>query len=200
MPDDHEVTAVLQAVVEGRADGTRDLLPLVYEQLKLMAGAKLAQERGDHTLQPTALVHEAYLRLLGAAGDNWENRAHFFGAAANAMRRILVEHARGRQRLKRGGPDQQRVDLSSLDEIGVGRSAELLALDDALTALEEIDPAKARLVKLKFFGGLSTHDAGEILGISPRTAERYWIFARAWLYREMSDSEENQLDEGKSAD
>ena len=183
------ITAVIQAVVDGRADGTRDLLPLVYDELKQMAGAKLAHERGDHTLQPTALVHEAYIRLLGAADTSWENRAHFFGAAAEAMRRILVDHARGKQRLKRGGGDQQRIDLTSIDQVIAGQSKELLALDEALSAFAEVEPMKAELVKLKFFGGLSTHDAAEILGISSRTAERHWTFARAWLYREMSGEE-----------
>ncbi|MCA9213551.1 MAG: sigma-70 family RNA polymerase sigma factor [Planctomycetales bacterium] len=188
MSPDHDITVVIQAVVDGRADRTRDLLPLVYDELKQMAMVRLTHERNDHTLQPTALVHEAYLRLQPNAGQQqWENRAHFFGAAAEAMRRILVEHARGKQRVKRGGSDRQRIDLTSLDDIVSGRSDELLALDDALTALAEAEPTKAELVKLKFFGGLTTHEAGEFLGLSPRTAERHWSFARAWLYREMTD-------------
>lgn len=187
MTSPHEITAIIEAISLGRADQTRDLLPLVYEELKQMAGAKLSQERPNHTLQPTALVHEAYMRLVGSAGSSWQNRAHFFGAAAEAMRRILVEHARGRNRLKRGGPDQKQIQFTDLGELGIEKADELIALDDALDVLREIDPEKAQLVSLKFFGGLSTHAAGEILGHSPRTAERHWAFARVWLYRKMDD-------------
>lgn len=184
-----DITAVIRAVAAGRADSTRDLLPVVYEELKRLAAGKLLLERADHTLQPTALVHEAYMRLQGDATEKWENRAHFFGAAAEAMRRILVEHARGQQRLKRGGRDHQRVNLENIDDILIERADELLSLDDALVSLTEVDPEKAELVKLKFFGGLTTLEAAELLGISPRTAERHWNYSRAWLYREMTDTD-----------
>lgn len=183
--EEREITMVLNAVAEGKADRTDDLLPLVYQELKRLAGSKLSAERSDHTLQPTALVNEAYLRLAESIDKRWENRAHFFGAAAEAMRRILVDHARRRNRVKRGGKDHQRVHFDNLDHIEKSRPAELLKLDDALMDLAENEPKLAELVKLKFFTGLSTHQAGELLGVSPRTAERHWSFARAWLYREM---------------
>lgn len=164
---------------------SESFLPIVYEELRQLAAQKLAREARHHTLQPTALVHEAYLRLVG---DNasWENRAHFFGAAAEAMRRILIDHARSKQRLKRRKKPQRDFDLDSVEDVFKQTSEDFLALDEVLTRLESVDPIKARLVKLKFYAGLSIRDASELLGISPRTGERYWAFARAWLYQELS--------------
>ena len=184
------VTEVLTQIRAGNSEATNDLLQTVYHELRRMANKKLLQERNDHTLQATALVHEAYLKLMGATCDDWQNRAHFFGAAAEAMRRILIDHARTKKRKKRGGNEGKRVTLSDLELPHEDRSDELLALNDAIEALELLDKQKAKLVKLKFFGGISTHEAGEILGISPRTAERHWAYARVWLYRHVNEKEE----------
>jgi len=158
----------------------------VYQELRRLARSHMAQERGSHTLQPTALVHEAYLRLIEAEPTRWDNRRHFFAAAAEAMRRILIEHARQRRSLKRGG-DRQRVELEVDSEIlaiayPVGSADELLALNDALDRLAAEDPARAELVKLMHFAGLSVEDAAEVMGISRATAYRHWVYSRAWLH------------------
>lgn len=179
-----DVTQILGALERGDAQASEQLLPLVYEELRKLAAAKMAQEVVDHTLQPTALVHEAYLRLVGDGGS-WENRGHFFAAAAEAMRRILIEEARRRSSLKRGG-NQTIVELP--DDIispDKNESESILALDEALTKLKASDPDSYRLVMLRYFTGLTVEEAAQSLGISTRTAKRYWSFARAWLQREI---------------
>ncbi len=182
-----DITRVLQDVRSGEPQAGDRLLHAVYDELRQLAAQRLAHERPGHTLQATELVHEAYLRLLGGKGGGWDNRGHFFGAAAEAMRRILIEAARRRSRLKHGG-GRQRCELSDEDRIELPNSVDLLALDEALQRLSAEDAVKARLVTLRFFAGLSVAEAGEILGISRATADRYWTFARAWLYNELRDS------------
>lgn len=175
------ISLILQRVSEGDAPAAAELLPLVYEELRRLAGARMRNEAVAHTLQPTALVHEAYLRLVGSQPQGWENRGHFFGAAAEAMRRILIDHARQRGRIKRGG-DLDRVPLADpLDNSGYDPD-ELLAVHEALEEFEQLMPDKAALVKLRYFAGLDESTAAESLGISRATASRWWVFARAWLY------------------
>jgi len=184
-----DVTRILEAIQQGDASGTERLLDEVYRELRRLAGDLLARERSGQTLQATALVHEAYLRLVGGdASVPWNGRGHFFGAAAEAMRRILLESARSKQRLKHGGA-QQRVDLDSQCVVGGEPSVDLLALDQALEKLAAEDPAKAQVVKLRFFAGLTMPEVATALGISLATAERHWSFARAWLYAELADAE-----------
>jgi RNA polymerase sigma factor (TIGR02999 family) len=183
-----EVTRILNDVGGGDPEAAAELMPLVYRELRALAGRKLRREPGDHTLQATALVHEAYLRLVDTTKvPAWESRWHFFAAAAQAMRRILVEGARRRSRLKRGG-DRGRVDLNTLELRANGRADELLALDEALTKLAEAHPQKARVVDLRYFGGLTNEETAAAMGISTSTADRHWAYAKAWLYREMSKS------------
>jgi len=201
-----DVTRILSQIEQGDPAAADQLLPLIYDELRKLATTKLAQEKPGQTLQATALVHEAYLRLLGPAGragsavqetieqgcppadgTSWHSRGHFFAAAAEAMRRILVEQARRKQRIRHGGA-QQRVELDSDCAATSGPSLDLLALDEALNRLATADPAKAELVKLRYFAGLTMPQAAESLGISLATAERYWTFARSWLYAELSDS------------
>ena len=181
-----ELTLILSELERGQRESTGRLLPLVYEELRRLAAQHLAREKSGHTLQPTALVHEAYVRLL--AGDSeptgWEGRRHFFAAAAEAMRRILIDHARSKHRLKRGG-QLRRHDVTLVDPPSPERSEDLLALDEALERFAGRDPVKAELVKLRFFAGLTQQQAAEALGISTATADRYWAYARAWLYREL---------------
>jgi RNA polymerase sigma factor (TIGR02999 family) len=181
-----EVTRILDAVEQGDPHAAAELLPLVYEELRRLAAQKLAHEAPGQTLQATALVHEAYLRLVqGGEAVSWKSRGHFFGAAAEAMRRILIERARGRQRLRHGG-GRKRVDLDEVAAL-VEPPEELLALDEALSRLAAQAPMRAELVKLRFFAGLTMPEAAEALGISLATAERYWTFARTWLYAELTD-------------
>ena len=180
-----EVTRILIAVKDGDQGAADQLLPLVYEELRRLAGMKMAYESPSHTLNATALVHEAYVRLVGdAPAITWNHRGHFYGAAAEAMRRILIEHARKKKSQKRGGT-QTRVPLDELQIAEVGNGVDLIELDDALTKLALEDPVSAQLVQLRYFTGLTTAEAAECLGVSPRTADRLWVFARAWLYREM---------------
>ena len=183
-----DFTRVLSLVEKGDPRAAEQLLPLVYDELRKLAAAKLAHEQAGQTLQATALVHEAYLRLVGSDdSQQWDTRGHFFAAAAEAMRRILVENARRKSRLKHGG-DFNRVEVE-FAELPTRMSAdELIALDDALEKLHQEDPLKARLVTLRFFGGLTIEQASEVLKISRVTAFRYWTFARAWLHREISGS------------
>jgi RNA polymerase sigma factor (TIGR02999 family) len=179
-------TRLLNEVGAGDPEAAAALLPLVYGQLRALAGRKMRHERPDQTLQATALVHEAYLRLIDAAKvQRWDGRWHFFAAAAEAMRRILVENARRRQRHKRGG-DRRRVDLDRVELAVDGTPDRLLALDEALTNLAEKHPEKAQLVKLRYFGGLTNEEAAQAIGVSTSTADRHWAFARAWLYRQMA--------------
>jgi len=181
------VTQVLSEIEHGDPAAAERLLPLVYEELRKLAAAKLAHEQPGQTLQATALVHEAYVRLVDIDECRlWNSRGHFFAAAAESMRRILVENARRKGRLKRGG-ERQRVDLDSACAVSEPASLDLLVLDEALSKLIAAEPAKAELVKLRFFGGLTMPEAAAALGISLATAERYWTFARTWLYAEMSD-------------
>jgi RNA polymerase sigma factor (TIGR02999 family) len=184
-----DVTRLLDAAAAGDRKAAADLLPLVYDELRKLAAAKMAQERPGQTLNPTALVHEAYLRLVGPAdGHRWENCGHFFAAAAEAMRRILVEAARRKGRARHGG-GRRRVDLDESGIVAESPGDDLLALDEALTRLAELDPMRAELVKLRFFAGLTMPEAATALGISLATAERHWAFARTWLYAELRDSQ-----------
>jgi RNA polymerase sigma factor (TIGR02999 family) len=179
-----DVTRLLDAAAAGDRQAAADLLPLVYDELRRLAAARLANERPDHTLDATALVHEAYLRLVGSAdGQRWAGRTHFFSTAATAIRRILVDHARARRADKRGGA-AARVPLDAVPA-APEPDAELLALDEALNRLAERDPTKARLVELRYFAGLTGDEAATALGISPATADRHWAFARAWLQTEV---------------
>ncbi|MBM4029855.1 MAG: RNA polymerase subunit sigma [Planctomycetes bacterium] len=177
-----DVTRILNALERGDAKATDELLPLVYEELRLLAAQKLSHEPPGQTLQATALVHEVYLRLVGDVPQSWESRGHFFAAAAEAMRRILVDRARSRNCAKRGG-GARRVDLNDAVAAVETSPEGLLALDEALTKLAETDAEAATLVKLAYFGGLDLEQAAEVLGISGRSAYRHWAFARAWLYQ-----------------
>ena len=181
----NEVTQILAGIEAGDPHAAAQLLPLLYDELRNLAAQKLAQEKPGQTLQATALVHEAYLRLIGNEKDqHWDSRRHFFAAAAEAMRRILIDRARQKHSVKRGGA-LQRVPLdegASLMAEEETSQEDLLALDEALQQLEAEDPVKARLVKLRFFAGVSLEDAADMLGISAATAKRYWIYARSWLY------------------
>ncbi len=187
----YDVTRLLVRASGGDVAATAELFPLVYEELRLLAGHHLAHERAGHTLQPTALVHEAYLRLVGSENDvTWDNRAHFFGAAAQAIRRILIDHARKRGRAKRGG-DAERLTLDAADSQTPKSSIDVLDLHESLERLEAIDATKARLVELRFFGGLSLDDTARVLGVSIPTVSRHWEFARAWLHRDMTRGTES---------
>jgi RNA polymerase sigma factor (TIGR02999 family) len=180
-----DVTKILEAIQKGDAKAADDLFPLVYEELRRVANSKMAHEAPGHTLQPTALVHEAWLRLAGNENPRWESRAHFFGAAAEAMRRILIDNARRKHALRHGG-GQQRLSLDDVDLAAAAEDEQLLAVHDALDKLAAQDKTKAELVKLRYFVGLTIAEAAEVLGISEPTAKRYWAFARAWLFREIS--------------
>jgi RNA polymerase sigma factor (TIGR02999 family) len=181
-----DVTRILSAIEHGDAGAAEQLLPLVYEELRKLAAQKMAQEAPGQTLQATALVHEAYLRLVEAdTAAHWNSRGHFFAAAAEAMRRILIERARGKARGKRGG-DRRRVDLDLVEPAADVPRDDLLALDEALAKLERKDPRKAALVKLRFFAGLTNEQAAAALGISPSTADNDWAYARAWLRLEVA--------------
>ncbi len=180
-----DVTRILSDLEAGHTRAASDLLPLVYAQLRKLAQLNMNQERAAHTLQATALVHEAYLRLIGDQNLGWDSRAHFFTAAAEAMRRILIEHARARKRIKRGG-ERERVPLSELDLAVEHDADEILAVDEAFRRLETEDPDAATVVRLRFFAGLSVAETASALGISERSVAREWAFARAWLASELS--------------
>jgi len=183
------VTQILSAIENGDTHAAADLLPIVYAELRKLAAAQMVREHAGQTLQATALVHEAYLRLVGAQNvQRWENRGHFFAAAAEAMRRILLNRARDKKRLKRGG-NRRRVDLDHV-EIALDTSDDqLVALDQALSQFALEDPEAAKLVNLRFFAGLTLKDAALALGLAPRTAERQWAYARAWLYARLTESD-----------
>ena len=185
----NDVTRILAAVEGGDPTAAGELLPLVYDELRKLAAQRLAHEKPGQTLQATALVHEAYVRLVDVnSAQQWNSRGHFFAAAAEAMRRILIEAARHKGREKHGG-GRERVDLDGLqiavDSTGA-TACDVLALDEVLTRLEAADPVKAQLVKLRFYTGLTLEEAASLLGLSPATADRYWAFAKAWLYRELT--------------
>jgi RNA polymerase sigma factor (TIGR02999 family) len=185
LPDPDGVTRLLVEWQNGDQKALDSLIPLVYQELRSIAGRYLSRESPSHTLQSTALVHEAYFKLIGQRRVRWQNRAHFFGIAAQMMRRILIDHARHQARDKRGGP----APKLSLDDAMATADAEadidLLALDDALTALAQIDPRGAQIIELRFFSGLSLEETAEVVGVSAGTVKRDWSAARAWLYREM---------------
>jgi RNA polymerase sigma factor (TIGR02999 family) len=182
----NEVTRILSDLARGEAHAAGQLLPLVYKELRKLAAAQMTSESPGNTLEPTALVHEAYLRLVGPVdAARYSNRGHFFAAAAEAMRRILVEAARRKQREKHGG-GRKRVDLDAAQPAAAEPRDDLIALDAALTQLAAVDPRAAKLVELRHFTGLSVAEAAKALGISPRSADRLWAFARAWLHRELA--------------
>jgi RNA polymerase sigma factor (TIGR02999 family) len=189
----NEVTRVLSAISEGDPHAAQELLPLVYEELRKLAAARLAQEKPGQTLQATALVHEAYLRLLGGTqAQHWNSRGHFFGAAAEAMRRILIGQARRKASLKAGG-QRERIDMSCAEPEIQGPHLDLIALDEALEQLTTHDARAAALVKLRFFAGLTMPEAAQALGVSIATVENDWAYAKSWLRLQMSDFDDHQL-------
>lgn len=185
------ITLILECVGRGESQATEELFPLVYQELRRLAAARMAKEAAGHTLQPTALVHEAWLQLVGAGDRTWKNRAHFFGAAADAMRRILIDKARRKSRLKHGG-GQVRLDIADLELAGTTPDDNVLLIDEALKQLAEEDPEQARVVVLKFFGGLTNEEVAENLDLGERTVRRHWECARArllqWIRRENEKS------------
>ena len=181
-----DVTRILSQIESGDPLAAEQLLPLVYDELRKLAGVRLAQEKPGQTLQATALVHDAYLRLVSAENvPAFEHRGHFFAAAAEAMRRILIDQARHKASLKMGG-DKERIDIGNLEYAAAGPASDILDVDEALQKFEKHDPLKAKLVKLRFYGGLSIPEVADALSISTSTADRYWSYARAWLHRELS--------------
>jgi RNA polymerase sigma factor (TIGR02999 family) len=185
----NDVTRILNAIDRGDPHAAEQLLPLVYDELRALAAARLAAEKPGQTLQATALVHEAYLRLVGGErAQHWNSRGHFFAAAAEAMRRILVERAREKGCAKRGG-GRRRLDVDALQLATTVTPDQLLAIDDALAQLERDDPTAARIVKLRYFTGLTVEEAGQALGVATTTAYRHWNYARAWLHSELLDAE-----------
>lgn len=186
MPD---VTRILNEIEQGDPSAAKQLLPLVYDELRRLAAARMAQEAPGQTLQATALVHDAYIRLVDVdQAQHWDSRGHFFAAAAESMRRILIDHARKKARTKRGG-DLQAIDLDTVDAASISPES-LLWIDEALTGLAQDDPPAAEIVKLRYFAGLSVEQAAEVLAISPRTAYRHWNYARAWLCGELLEDGE----------
>ena len=187
LPDAHDVTNLLHEVRAGRDGAEAALVALVYDELHAQASRLMRRERADHTLQPTALVHETYMRLMGAGDVSWQDRAHFFGLAARVMRRVLVEHARRRGASKRGGGEAERVTLDESVASAPAQSFDVLALDEALAKLAAYNERQARVVELRFFGALEVAEIAEALGVSPATVKRDWAFARAFLRREMEE-------------
>jgi RNA polymerase sigma-70 factor, ECF subfamily len=186
MGENPDVTLLLSALTRGDDGAASKLIPVVYDELRRLAGSYMRRERADHTLQATALVHEAYLKLVEQRSVNWQSRAHFFGVAAQLMRRILIDHARGHSRQKRGG-DDQKVSLDEALIFSEQQADELLAVDDSLNQLAKIDPRQAKVVEMRFFGGLSIEEAAEVLGVSPKTVKRDWSVAKAWLYADLKE-------------
>jgi RNA polymerase sigma factor (TIGR02999 family) len=182
-----DVTSLLSALSQGNPHAASRLLPLVYEELRKLAAQRMAQEQPGQTLQPTALVHEAYIRLVGQGDPGWESRGHFFAAAAEAMRRILVENARRKGRLKHGG-SHRRLDLDDVELTARAADDQLLALDEALQRLAGEEPEVAQVIKLRYFAGLTIEQTAAALGIAVRTANRHWAYARAWLYQQLEPS------------
>lgn len=186
--DQQEVTRLLSRMEEGDREAVDLLLPVVYRELRRLASSYLQRERGNHTLQPTALVHEAYLRMVDQSRVQWQGRAHFFGVAAQMMRRILVDHARTQGARKRGG-DVNKIQLEDGLAVGTSREAGLIAVDDALRALEAVDPEKAKIVEMRFFAGLSIEETAAAMGLSTATVNRHWRMAKAWLHAELGKEE-----------
>ena len=179
------VTELIIELSNGKRDAVDALLPLIYDELKRLAANYLRRERPDHTLQPTALVNEAYMKMIDITQVSWQNKAHFIGVAANQMRRILVDHARNHNAQKRGGEFQILTLNEEIDKADE-ESTDLIALDDALNELAKMDPVKAKIVELRYFGGLSTTETAEVLGVSPITVKRHWKLTKAWLYGQLS--------------
>ena len=188
LPPRQEVTQVLVDWNKGHGDAPDRLMPLVYEELRKLARNYLQRERSDHTLQATGLVHEAYLRLVDQSSMSWQNRAHFFAVAAQVMRRILVDYARSHRAAKRGG-DREKIEFDEALAPSDEKAVDLIALDDALQDLGKFDPRQSRIVELRFFGGLTNEEIGEVLAVSPRTIKREWRLAKAWLRREIMGRE-----------
>jgi RNA polymerase sigma factor (TIGR02999 family) len=186
MGSEAEITRLLDAAGSGRSEALNELFPVIYEELRSLAASQMGRERPDHTLQATALVHEVYVRLVGQRSGGWKSRGQFFGVAAKAMRRILVDHARQRRAAKRGGT-RSRLPLDDIVLDFQQRAADLQVLDDTLTALAEVDPRKAQVVELRFFGGLTAEQVAQVLDISLRTVNRDWELAKAWLYGRVVD-------------
>ncbi len=187
----NDVTSILKAIQQGEQAASEQLLPLVYDELRRLAQARMAHEPSEHTMQPTALVHEAYIRLVDTKNpQTWNSKGHFFAAAANAMRRILIENARQKKSLRRGG-DRRRVDVEKIDFEDPNDATFLTALDASLEQLAEESPIVAQVVNLRFFAGLSIEQASEVLDISVRTVNRHWSFAKAWLYSRLVDMNDN---------
>jgi len=180
---DSSITQFLSELRRDGQDSYNELLPLVYDELRRLADGYLGRERSDHTLQPTALVHEAYLRLIGQKQIDWQNRAHFFGVSARLMREILIEHARGKNRQKRGGEFKTQIALDDAVSFANTRQLDVIAVDDALTRLEKLDERQARIVEMKFFGGLTIEEVAEVLSISPATVKREWSTAKLLLHK-----------------
>ena len=186
MPDSRDVTLLLSTLTRGDEAAASKLIPLVYDELRRLAASYMRREHEGHTLQATALVHEAYLKLVEQRSVTWQSRAHFFGVAAQLMRRILIDHARGHLRQKRGG-EHKKVSLDEAFVFSEQKSAELLAVNDALELLARVDSRQARVVELRFFAGLSVEEAAEVLGVSPKTVKRDWSVAKTWLYADLKD-------------
>ncbi|PYX32887.1 MAG: RNA polymerase subunit sigma-70 [Acidobacteria bacterium] len=183
-PAPTDVTLLLKQLSAGDHDAVDQLVPVLYNELRRLAAYYLRQERSNHTLQATALVHEAYLRLVDQRAVEWKNRSHFFGVAAQVMRRILLDYARSHQAVKRGGPSP-KISLDDAMVYGEDQTGQLVALDELLTRLSSMDPQQGRIVELRFFGGMSVEETAELLGISPRTVKRDWAMAKSWLSREL---------------
>jgi RNA polymerase sigma factor (TIGR02999 family) len=188
-PDDkviHQITRLLEEAGQGQSHAASALLPLVYEELRKLAAHRMTNERSDHTLQATALVHDAYIRLVGGGDIQWANRAHFFAAAAEAMRRILIDHARAVHGPRRGG-NLRKLPLDLVDLAAVADPEQILALDEAISRLEKQDPEAARVVRLRFYAALSVEETAQAMGIAPRTVKREWAYARAFLFRVLEE-------------
>jgi RNA polymerase sigma factor (TIGR02999 family) len=183
-PGREDVTVLLTEITKGNKDAASRLVPLVYQELRQLAASYMRHERSDHTLQPTALVHEAYLKLVQQRSVDWQSRAHFLGVAAQVMRRILVDHARGHLRGKRGG-GQYHVPIDESLVFTPEKSEEIVKLDQSLERLSKIDPRQGKIVELRFFGGLTVEQTAELLGISPKTVKREWSMAKAWLHGDL---------------
>ncbi|HEX8999736.1 MAG TPA: sigma-70 family RNA polymerase sigma factor [Blastocatellia bacterium] len=198
-PHSQEITHLLRAWGQGDAAALEKLMPLVYAELRRLARRYMKRQRPDHPLQTTALVNEAYLRLIDSSRVQWQDRAHFFAVSAQLMRRILVDFARAQGNLKRGGGAQQ-LSLDQAMAVSAERSADLIALDDALNTLATMNPRQSQIVELRYFGGLSEEETAEALKVSPRTVRRDWSLARAWLYRELNRGEDSESCQGESSE